>query len=271
MNSPAINILTNSILKLNNLFKSKTTPLDVHLSINNLPDKYNVDMAYCLLKKSRQEGNNILLEDLNPYKFENEVFIKKTADVYYVKEKLNNLTNTDTVTKVAEKMTNKTNCICNLNVDIIKSSFANDIVYENKSLIKTIEVINTHPCKVTRLFNGKMNIEILTSKPINQHNFVYISNTNLIGKPIPQFKSLVGIQIDENMVTEMEVLNFSNIELKNYILNNNQLSHCISEESFFHYENKTQYSIEYYESIEYSIMQNYDNFNKLLDGLLILN
>lgn len=268
MNSPAINILTNSILKFNNLFKSKTTPFDIHLSTNNLPEKYNVDIAYCLLKKSRQEGNNTLLENLNPYKYESELFIKKLADVYYVKEKVYSVANNSTV---AVEMGNETSCVCRLNVNTKKSSFANDIMYENKSLSKIIEAINTHPCKVTRLFNGNMNVEILTSKPINQHNFVYISNTNLIGKPIPQFKSLVGIQIDENMVTKMEMVDFSNVELKNSILSNNQLSHIISEESFFHYENNTQYSTEYYEYIEYCIMQNYDSFNRLLGNLPIFN
>ncbi len=264
-------ILINSILKLNNLFKSKTTPLDVHLATNNLPDKYNVDIAYCLLQKSKQEANSMLLKNLNPYKFENEVFIKKVADVYYVKDKLNSLTSNDTVTKVAEEMSNCTSIVCQLEVDVRKSSFANDIVYDNKSLSRTIEAINTHPCKVTRLFNGKINVEVLTGKPINQHNFVCISNTNLIGKRNPQFKSIVGIEIDENMVTKMEKPVFNNTELTNYILNNNQLSHSISEESFFHYENKTQYSAEYYEFIEYNIMQNYDRINKLLDEIPIFS
>ncbi len=264
-------ILINSILKLNNLFKSKATPLDIHLATNNLPDKYNVDIAYCLLQKSKQEANSMLLENLNPYKLENEVFIKKVADVYYVKEKLNSLTNPNIITKVAKEMHNNTSSVCYIEVDVTKSSFANDIVYENKSISKTIEAINAHPCKVTRLFNGKINVEILTSKPINQHHFVYVSNTNLIGKKGPQFKSLVGIEIDENMVTDMDMYEFSNTELTNYILNSNQLSHFISEESFFHYENKTQYSAEYCELIEYNIMQNYDRISKLLDEIPMLS
>jgi hypothetical protein len=60
-------------------------------------------------------------------------------------------------------MHNSTNSVCYIEVDVTKSIFANGIVYGNKSLSKTIEAINAHPCKVTRLFNGKINLDRLST------------------------------------------------------------------------------------------------------------
>lgn len=261
-----LNSLINSIDKFNNVIGLKKAPLNSKYAIDNLPSKYDINMVHYYRTKMKQEGRYEWLHNLN-----DKELLKKEVDVYYASDRWNSLANTNTTTFINDKMKSNTNGICKINIDLKKSIFANDSVYENESLNKTIEAVNRHPCKVTRIGNGKISVEILTSKPTNQHDFVFISNTNLNGKPMPQFKSTVAILIDENMVDNIELINPSNKELCYSILTNNQISHYVSEESFFHYENKTQHNPEYYEYIEYNMMQSYDYFNKLFDGISIVN
>lgn len=263
--------LIDSIDKLNNVIGPKKTPLSSRFAINNLPNKYNIDMIHYYRTKMKQEGKYEWLQNLNTYNLNDKELLKKGINVYYANDKWSSLTNTNTTTLVSIEMESNTSGICRINIDPKKSIFIDDSVYENEFLNKTIESINGHPCKVTRIGNSRISVEILTSKPINQHDFVFISNTNLNGKSMPQFKSKVSILLDEKIVDSIDLLKPLNEELCHNILTNNQISHYVSEESFFHYENKTQYSSEYCEYIEYNMMQSYDYFNKLFDGILVVN
>lgn len=194
-------------------------------------------------------NNNVLIDVLNPYKVPIEKMSSKVIDVLYTSVKERNIVpniNLDKDLPVGAVE------ICRLQLDMTKSIYFSDGIYNNPLLIDKIKAISSHPCKVLRLGDGKMLIFHLTHNYPDMNGATFISGIDLQGKKRGQSMSNMGIEIDENMIVNFSLYqpNPNSIEVHNLIKYSNYPVSKYSEMSFFHNMTNKNYDSSLYSELK---------------------
>ena len=106
--------------------------------------------------------------------------LKQNQESLYYGQQLANGSYNTLIGNVVEEVMKKHPCgLYQIGLDVSQSPFMHTGIYTEKIVKGYLKVMEKHPCLVTRLGNGKVNIQHLTRHPVTEDDFTYISNLDL--------------------------------------------------------------------------------------------
>jgi len=161
--------------------------------------------------------------------------LKQNQESLYYGQQLANGSYNTLIGNVVEEVMKKHPCgLYQIGLDVSQSPFMHTGIYTEKIVKGYLKVMEKHPCLVTRLGNGKVNIQHLTRHPVTEDDFTYISNLDLDSIEGAQFIINKSFEISEKLISWMKPADCINHTLYNDLISNSNVVHTITEEGIFH-------------------------------------
>lgn len=220
-------------------------------------------MGFALNDIGTKTGMNALTSAVNPYNSPSILLSKKVEDtVYYdIKESTSHASGLNS--SLDDLFVDSNVVLGRVQISTQYSTYLKEGIYNHPDVKKVIDVLNGHPCKITRLHNGKIRLEHFThNPPRNNTHFSYIGNLDFGNKARGQYKSMIGVELSENMIVSMVKENVVNQQLCDMVLFDKNYAYTITEQGLFSFYNNGYRERKYLDDVAFTTFDSLDKLEK---------
>lgn len=213
-------------------------------------------------------NNQGIIEAFNPYRVSKDKMSNTFIDIAYTSIKNKQIQYNTDLNIIDFPVGVKQ--IVRLTFDPTRSIYFSEGVYNHDVIQLRLKMLEGHFCLLERLGNGKIRVSNLTHNPTDISKFTYISNIDLVGKQKPQFLSNCSIDLDENIISSIDILerDDSYVHTYNSLINNNYETTTISEESIFHLIKNKKYDYNLKDQVKEELNLNIDDAMEVFTQLI---
>lgn len=238
------------------------------LSTSEIPTTFHSACHHVGHRYGLVTNNTGIIDVFNPYRVSKEKMSNTLIDIAYTSIKNKQIQ--QNIDLNMEDFPVGIKQIVRLTFDPTRSIYFSEGVYYNDIIKLRLKMLERHFCLFERLENGKIRVSNLTHSPTDISKFTYISNIDLIGKQKPQFLSNCSIDLDENIISSIDVLerDDSYVHTYNSLINNNYETTTISEESIFHLIKNKKYDPNLFPQLKEELNLNIDDAMEVFTQLI---